>query len=284
MVYVQRFGSQRRAPYTRDYFFEEYRRQYGKTYLDDWPDLLRLAEGRIALIEELAGEVLGRREGLSLLDVGCAYGPFLAAAKARGHEPYGLDAVPEAARYVREELGIPAIAGDFIDPAVAESFGGPFDALSMWYVIEHFEDLDAALLNAAALVRPGGIFALSTPSGEGVSARSSWRDFCEKSPEDHFTVWEPSRVRPILRAYGFTLEKTRVTGHHPERFPLYRRLFGDRGGLVGGLLKSVLRCWSRLFHLGDTFEIYARRMGGESPVSAPLKLRETLGAEKTAKT
>ncbi|MBL8965964.1 MAG: class I SAM-dependent methyltransferase [Spirochaetaceae bacterium] len=256
IVYLLRFARGRENPYKEAYFFDEYRAQYGKSYLEDWPALTRHAVTRLDRIEALAERSLGRRRGLSILDVGCAYGPFLAAARERGQEPFGLDAADEAARYVRKELGIPAAAGDFLDPAVAAAFGGPFDVVSMWYVIEHFDDLDRALRNAAALLRPGGIFAFSTPSGEGVSARRDRGGFFERSPQDHFTIWEPSRVGGILRAYGFRVERIKITGHHPERFPALKRLregFLRRGAL--GVFGSI----SRLFGLGDTFEVYAVR-------------------------
>jgi 2-polyprenyl-3-methyl-5-hydroxy-6-metoxy-1,4-benzoquinol methylase/spore coat polysaccharide biosynthesis predicted glycosyltransferase SpsG len=259
-VYMLRFTPGREHPYTESYFFEEYRRQYGRTYLEDWPALTALAEPRLEIIEELAGASLGRAKGLSVLDVGCAYGPFLAAAKARGQEAYGLDASEEAASYVRRELGIPAAAGDFLDGATSATFGGPFDALSMWYVIEHFERLDKALRNAAALVRPGGILALSTPSLEGASGRFDRRGFFARSPEDHFTVWEPSRAKGILKAYGFRVERIRVTGHHPERLPGLRYLASKaRRSPFDGAAALVGRFVSRLFGLGDTFEIYAVR-------------------------
>lgn len=258
MIYLDRFSGGRENPYTESYFFEEYKQQYGRTYLEDWPKLKAMALSRLELAEPLARRTLGKEGGLVVLDVGCAYGPFLAAAAERGHEPYGLDAAPEAAAYVRRELGIPAVSGDFLDPAVAAAFGGPFDMLTMWYVVEHFGDLDGALRNAAALVRPGGILALSTPSAEGASARFDRAGFFARSPVDHVTLWEPSRVRGILKAHGFRVEKIRVTGHHPERIPIFRRLVACGGGLgtLGGALGSA---FSRLFGLGDTFEVYASR-------------------------
>ena len=270
-VYLQRFEPGRENPYKESYFFDEYRRQYGKSYLEDWPALTRLADSRLDLIEGLAEKSLGRRSGLSLLDVGCAYGPFLKAARERGQEPYGLDMAEDAARYVRKELGIPAAAGDFLDPAVAAAFGGPFDVVSLWYVIEHFADLDLALRNAAALLRPGGVLALSTPSGEGVSAKFDREGFFERSPDDHFTVWEPSRAGGILKAYGFRVELRRITGHHPERFPFLAGLpagWPRRAALWLGLGVS------RLFGLGDTFEIYAvREPAGPSGPSLPSRKR-----------
>lgn len=269
LIYLERFSSNRDNPYKESYFFDEYRRQYGKSYLEDWPALSAFAKDRLECIEETAEKGLGRRTGLSVLDVGCAYGPFLAAARERGHEPYGLDVSEDAARYVRQELGIPAASGDFLDPSAAAAFGGPFDVLSLWYVVEHFIDLDRALRNAAALVRPGGVLALATPSGEGVSIRFDREGFFERSPEDHFTIWEPSRAKGILKAYGFRVERIRVTGHHPERFPLLKE---KRGGAVYRLALALGRVFSRLFRLGDTFEVYAVR---ENAVSLLPSLRRS---------
>ena len=287
MLYLTRFGSTRLAPYTADYFFDEYRRQYGRSYLDDWPALVAAATSRLALIESLARSSLGISSTLSLLDVGCAYGPYLQAGRSRGHEVYGIDISLDAVRYVREELGFPAVPGDFADIRVAGSFGGPFDCISFWYVIEHFADLDAVLRNASALLRTGGILALSTPSGEGISARASPGSFFRASPEDHFTVWEPSRVRVALAFHGFRVEKLRITGHHPERFPFLRE-----GGIMrgGGIVRRGIRrvCLglfdrlSRLFGLGDTFELYAVKVSqsGEHKYLPLIRERGLAEAER----
>ena len=283
MIYLTRFGSSRLAPYTSDYFFDEYRRQYGRSYLDDWPALVAFATSRLSSIEALAEKSLGRSTGLALLDVGCAYGPYLEAARSRGHEPYGLDISIDAARYVREHLGLPAVPGDFADIRVAGSFGGPFDCISLWYVIEHFEDLDAVLRNASALLRTGGILAFSTPSGEGVSARFATRAFFSASPEDHFTIWEPSRARIALAFHGFRVEKIRITGHHPERFPFLRE-----GGIMRGRFRKLCLALfdrvSRIAGLGDTFELYAVKVAqtGEIKDLPPIRergLKEAGGAD-----
>ncbi len=255
LIYLERFFSGRANPYKKAYFFDEYKKQYGRSYLEDWANLSSYANSRLDIIEETAEKGLGRRNGLSMLDVGCAYGPFLAAARERGQEVYGLDISEDAAAYVRQKLGIAAAAGDFLNLSDASSFGGPFDVLSMWYVIEHFIDLDQALRNAAALVRPGGVLAFSTPSGEGVSARYNRESFFEHSPEDHFTIWEPSTVRGILKAYGFRVERIRITGHHPERFPLSQKVSGKLRKAALGLCGV----YSRILGLGDTFEVYAVR-------------------------
>jgi hypothetical protein len=56
-----------------------------------------------------------------------------------------------------------------------------------------------------------------------------------------------------MKKAGFTVKKIVITGHHPERFPLAGRLItGKKGPLYGFLLLL-----SRIFGLGDTFEVYA---------------------------
>lgn len=237
-------------PYVESYFFEEYRRQYGRTYLEDFPALTAFAAGRLEILERLRPrETAGRRP--VILDVGCAYGAFLAEAARRGWDARGLDIAQSAAAYVRDTLGLPALAGDFLDPGIRSVLGGPVDCLSMWFVIEHFEDLARALRAAADLVRPGGIFAFSTPSGGGISARTDPVRFLERSPDDHATVWEPLGTGAILERFGFRVERIRVTGHHPERFP---------GALGKPGAARFAGAASRLLGLGDTFECYARRV------------------------
>jgi hypothetical protein len=101
------------------------------------------------------------------------------------------------------------------------------------------------------LLKPGGVFAFSTPNAAGISGRKNRSDFLRNSPPDHYTVWTPRAARGILRRHGFRLKRVVVTGHHGERFPWPGRLDTD-SALAGGFTAL-----SRLLRLGDTFEAYA---------------------------
>jgi 2-polyprenyl-3-methyl-5-hydroxy-6-metoxy-1,4-benzoquinol methylase len=238
--------------YGRDYFFDDYKKQYGRTYLEDFPQLEAAGAVRVRRVRELIGRGEAGGKAPRILDIGCAYGPFLAAAKAAGFRPFGVDPAEDAVRFVREELGLEAAVGSFpiFDPVAA--FGGEtFDAVTFWYVIEHFPALGEVLEAASAALKKGGVLALSTPSGSGISARARFGDFLMKSPADHWTIWEPSRTAAFLARFGFELEKVHVTGHHPERFP------GLADARSDGLPRRLADRASRLFGLGDTFEAYA---------------------------
>ncbi|MDR3284837.1 MAG: methyltransferase domain-containing protein [Treponema sp.] len=136
-----------------------------------------------------------------------------------------------------------------------------FDSVNMWFVIEHFQALGKALDRASAALKAGGIFAFSTPSASGVSAQYNRDAFFAQSPRDHYTLWEPERARRILRQKGFTVVRMVSTGHHPERFPVYTKLI--RYPRLAKLCKALLGQYSRLFRLGDTFEVYCVKTGGK---------------------
>lgn len=229
--------------YSESYFDSEYRKQYGRTYLEDFSKIEEMGRRRLEVILKTAK---GRKG--SLLDIGCAYGPFLKAAKDKGYDVEGCDLSGAAVSYVKNRLKIPAWKSP---GSVPDLKNRKWSVISMWYVIEHMEDLDSLLKTLNPALEPGGIFAFSTPSCSGISGKRSLRKFLINGPKDHFTVWNPNTARKILKKYGFAIKKTVISGHHPERF-------GFPGCGRGAGFKFFMFL-SKLFKLGDTFEIYACR-------------------------
>jgi SAM-dependent methyltransferase len=234
--------------YETDYFFGFYKQQYGKTYLEDFPNLAAAGRRRLKRLKAL---LKTGTAAPTLLDIGCAYGPFLAAARDEGFVPAGIEPAGDAARYVRDKLGIPCIHGFF--PAALPGGSPAYEAVTLWYVIEHFEEPAKILSAIRRILKPGGVLAFSTPSFSGISGRKSLRSFLEKSPQDHWTIWSPRTCVSFLRKHGFTVKKILVTGHHPERFPLLGPLLAVKKGPLYSLFYGL----SVLFRLGDTFEAYA---------------------------
>ncbi|GHV37072.1 hypothetical protein AGMMS49546_03800 [Spirochaetia bacterium] len=251
MVYMNRLNPPP-IEYEKEYFFDFYKKQYGKTYIEDFPNLINMGKKRLALIKSLLART-GSGPG-RLLDIGCAYGPFLQAAREAGFEVAGIDPAEDAVAYVQKELNIPAFRGFFPDTGLPDILrDSAFSAVTLWYVIEHFRSPGAALEACRRILRGGGVLAFSTPSFQGVSGRKSPLNFLQNSPADHWTVWSPRRCKKLLKKEGFTLKKIVISGHHPERFPLIGKFLGQKRGPAYqcGLLLS------RLFGLGDTFEVYA---------------------------
>jgi len=236
--------------YSREYFFEMYQKQYGKTYIEDFPNLIKMAKRRLAVIQSLNPH--GRSTKLSLLDIGCAYGPFLAAAQKEGFSPFGIDPAEDAVNYVTQTLCIPAVHG-FFPSVLPSSFPDTYSVITLWYVIEHFRDCLPALDEIHKLLEPGGIIAFATPSFSGISGRSSLNRFLERSPADHWTVWFPSACKKALKSAGFKVKKIVISGHHPERFPVLGKFASGKDKPLYRLLLAL----SKIFSFGDTFEVYA---------------------------
>lgn len=233
--------------YNEDYFFTQYENQYGKTYLDDFEHLSRLAQNRIDLIGK------NNLQNKTILDVGCAYGPFLKQAQNNGLIPFGTDISRDAVLYVKRELGFPVISCEFDSFVIPDAWDiKKFDIITMWYVIEHFPDLSSILRKVNSLLKMGGIFSFSTPNGSGISSKKNFREFLFHSPEDHYTIWEPRYSLDILDLYGFNIVRKKVTGHHPERFPSFLSKY-----IIG---RKLLNLFSHASGLGDTFEIYASKV------------------------
>ena len=253
IVYMS-FSAEEQKEYKKAYFFEDYKKQYGKTYEEDFESIKSQCARRIGIMTALQDN----QGGKNYLDIGCAYGPSLAAAAEQGLNPFGTDISDDAIRYVKNKLHYPACCSAFpaLDPE--KEFGiSQFDSISMWYVIEHFKDLDSVLSAISSIIKDDGIFAFATPSGEGVSARSDIDNFYTISPTDHFSIWEPSRAQKILKKYDFEVIKIVSTGHHPERFPSIKKDNVQKGSVRWNLIDK----YSRLMQLGDTVEIYCRKKG-----------------------
>ncbi|MCF7937250.1 MAG: methyltransferase domain-containing protein [Spirochaetales bacterium] len=245
--------------YTGSYFFEEYRAQYGRTYLEDFGHIKAMAGKRLDIIDSLIPSSGRGKKRTSLFDIGCAYGAFLSAASERNYQAYGLDLSEEAVQYCRNTLHISAVSGSVHSFDPEESFGiDQFEVISLWFVIEHLDNIEQTVQALSAMQPPGGILAFSTPNGKGISARRNPESFFQSSPFDHRVVLNPKTLRDIVEQNGYRLRRIRVTGIHPERF-----YYSSGKQSARNLFRRVERLFipliARIFRLGDTFELYAVR-------------------------
>jgi SAM-dependent methyltransferase len=162
-----------------------------------------------------------------LLDVGCATGRFLAAAAARGWEAEGVELNDDTAAIARE-------AGLEVTTGTLESLSPdqPFDAITMWDVVEHVPDPLGLLRAAHGLLAPGGRLWLATPNVDGLFPRASllvaprvgrWP---HPEPPYHLSQFSEQTLRRALGRAGF-----HDVGVTHERIPL-GYTFGSREVLL----------------------------------------------------
>jgi 2-polyprenyl-3-methyl-5-hydroxy-6-metoxy-1,4-benzoquinol methylase len=98
-------------------------------------------------------------QGGTLLDVGCAYGAFL--AEAAGHYSCtGCDISGHAVEMASRRLpGVPVFQSDVMGVIPA----GDYDVVTCFDVLEHVPDLDAALTHLGRVLRSRGALVISVP-------------------------------------------------------------------------------------------------------------------------
>jgi 2-polyprenyl-3-methyl-5-hydroxy-6-metoxy-1,4-benzoquinol methylase len=135
-------------------------RDYYDFCFEDAPDnpLVRTYEAHLDVLERFHPP--GR-----LLDVGCGAGLFLAVARRRGWEPFGIDDSTEAIRHAREHFGLEVAGREFAEFA---SFGRRFDLITGWDVIEHTRAPVELLRAVRRCLAPGGVVGLSTPNQRSI--------------------------------------------------------------------------------------------------------------------
>ncbi len=101
-----------------------------------------------------------------VLDIGCAGGYLMRAARARGWLVEGVEPSPAMRERTRAGLGCPV----YESVEEARASGARFDCVMMFEVIEHLENPIAALRAVRELLNPNGLLALSTPNCDAPGA------------------------------------------------------------------------------------------------------------------
>jgi SAM-dependent methyltransferase len=174
---------------------------YGSGYHES-EEYLDYAGQREVLAENFRDHLVRMaRHGASggrLLEVGCAYGFFLAEAAQRFEEAHGIDVSAGAVRYARERLGVSAEQGD----VVRHRTPAPYDAVCLWDTIEHLADPRAALDSAARVLRPGGMLFLTTGDAGSLVARLRGRRWRMIHPPTHVHYFTRAGMRRLLADVG----------------------------------------------------------------------------------
>ncbi len=233
----------RSLSYDRDYFISEYREQYGKTYLEDYGNIYNLSIERLDRILKL----LAIGGMTSLLDIGCAAGFFLKAAKDKGISTLlGIEISSYAADYCRNTFGIDVIESPFDRVELHKRF----DIITSWFFIEHCAEPMNAMKRIYSMLNKGGIFALSVPSYFGPMYYFKTDEWIRTHPADHRIDLSPSSAKAILKSLGFRKVYVIKSGYHPERIM-------RSGSILYSLLEPLYRKFTDFTAFSDTIEIYA---------------------------
>lgn len=139
--------------------------------------------------------------GGMFLDIGCSGGFMVEAARERGFDAHGLDIDGVSIAYARRHYPINTFVHGTIEGFAAEPEASRFDLVYCSEVIEHIPDVQAFAAAVAGLLRPGGVFFVTTPDiSHWRRPRDllAWDAFC---PPSHCIYFNPGSLRLLMERH-----------------------------------------------------------------------------------
>lgn len=176
--------------------------------------------------DSLLDDVESHGERGRLLDVGCAIGTELAAARDRGWDAVGLE-LSKTSLAVARERGHDA-RGERLESAGLDDES--FDLVTLNHVLEHIPTPNDFLCEVRRVLRPGGLLFVAVPNVETWWVRVKGDRYGWTFQDDHFLHFSRTTLSKLLEARGFEVLSAKtsrwIDSHEPpeERGVLSRWL------------------------------------------------------------
>lgn len=175
---------------------------YGKHYYDAWG-----LHGQEDVVRSLKKSTFRRNlEAIpapkrgKLLDCGAATGFLMEVAREIGFDPYGLELSEYGAGEIARQFGKDHVFQGEIEQATWAD--GTFDVITMYDYLEHVRDPERVLRRARALLAPGGVLSITTPSTGSFTHAVMGRHWSHYKLE-HLFYFGPDSLARLLSKAGF---------------------------------------------------------------------------------
>jgi 2-polyprenyl-3-methyl-5-hydroxy-6-metoxy-1,4-benzoquinol methylase len=141
----------------------------------------------------------GLKKG-SLLDIGSGTGHFAAEAKKAGWEVRGVEISEKAREFskLNFDLDVTADASSLKD--------GSFDCITLWHVLEHFQDPEACMRDIYRLLKPGGICIIALPNSDSLDAKYYKEYWAAWDLPRHLWHFSPEVFTKFSKKSGFEIK------------------------------------------------------------------------------
>lgn len=244
-----------------------------KTFYDNWKPLC------LGSFEEIASqEYSGRRKKRLLaeadtyqvynktgyiLDIGCGFGGFLKAASEKcWTHPAGIEIAPQAAAYVQQFFPVKTT---ILEEDPYEN--NLFDVVRLNNVIEHVSSPRKLVEAVHHILRPGGLFVISTPHFDSYSVTlcgSAWQYI---GGDDHIYLFSPKTLTRLLEETGFQIIRLKTKGLHMTPKNHGYRPSAPMQRLLGKGIREIERCldiFVRQTSKGHRLKIWAEKVQQQS--------------------
>lgn len=238
-------------------YSEDYYRPWGLDSDSSVVSEMKIAtfDDKLSTVERFTGK--GR-----VLDIGCATGFFLEAAKRRGWDVFGVEISPYSAEIAQGRFGKDRVFNGELTSASYED--GFFDVIFMSDLVEHVKDTDAFFKEVFRIVKVGGIIAIVTPNIKSLSYRLMRRSWPHLKME-HLYYFSSSTMKMLLEREGFkpvhisTAKKALNLSYVERQFSTYPMpVLTPALRMLATVLPDGLKNRKFMVHTGEIFVIAER--------------------------
>lgn len=166
---------------------------------------------------ELIAQLLPRKVGLSVLDIGAANGWLSEILTRRGYRvsavDAGMDSITRASRRLESrDMDVQFVQGDAYRLPFADDV---FDGVVLSEVIEHLQTPETALREASRTVKNNGVVIITTPYRENIPITRCIH--CDRlTPVNaHLHSFDKNALKSLLENSGLTAKRIITYGNRP---------------------------------------------------------------------
>ena len=146
-----------------------------------------------------------------LLDYGCGAGDFLAYAKNKGVQVFGVEPNQAALKITRDKIG-----QDLATEKKLEDIHQQFDYITLWHVLEHIPDLFDFINQLRNHLTDDGKLIIAVPNYASFDAKFYKEYWAAYDVPRHLWHFSPKSIETLFNSFGMKIEKK-----HPLWFDSY---------------------------------------------------------------
>lgn len=191
-----------------------------------------------------AEEAAGMKKGC-LLDIGCGTGYFAGEMKKAGWDVKGIEPNDRARNFASEKFGL-----EILVPEKIRSLpDGSFDCITLWHVLEHFQDPFRYPTEILRMMKPGGVCICALPNRSSFDAEYFKENWAAYDVPRHLWHFNPATFRMFAEYIGF-----RIIGIRALSFDVFyisilsEKNRGNSFSFTAGMIKGFWFWFRSLFN------------------------------------
>jgi len=174
-------------------------------------EYLKGMTGRTIEAKKILGEITKKAKAGKILDIGCAAGYFLKAARAEGWTVKGVERSRMFCDYAKDEFGLDVFCGTLES---ADLKDGLFDVITMLDVLSHLRSPKRTLSLANRALRQGGLLVIKTGNKGELGRKKLGETFgVSWNTPEHLCHFSKKALKILLEKTNFNIEKIDITAN-----------------------------------------------------------------------